>query len=157
METKRISRRELLRRVGFAGAAAWSAPMLASSGAFASVDRCTKKKSRKLCRGTPGDCTHGFAGCGTCSSNVGDGSWCFERFGDLSTLCAEDVFCSEAGQCTSDADCKAQGLGNVCITNNGCTACDTKAGVCSTRCCTPLVGRAAPVSPRRLGKTAARR
>jgi hypothetical protein len=45
------------------------------------------------------------------------------RYGDLKCFCAEDVFCSEAGVCTSDADCKAQGLGNVCITQNGCTGC----------------------------------
>lgn len=153
MEGKRISRRDLLRNLGVAGAAAWSAPILVSTRASASFDRCTKRKSHKLCHFS-NDCTFGFAPCGTCSSDVGDGSWCFDRFGDLESFCAEDVFCSEAGTCTSAADCKAQGLGNICITNNGCTECGPSTGVCSTRCCSRLSGAIPSRRPRRLGRTA---
>jgi hypothetical protein len=78
------------------------------------------------------------------------------RFGDLKCFCAEDVFCAEAGHCATDADCKAQGLGNVCITLNGCTGCGTSTAVCSTRCCSPLdPGQTRALKPRRLGRTAA--
>jgi hypothetical protein len=77
------------------------------------------------------------------------------RFGDLKCFCAEDVFCAEAGHCATDADCKAQGLGNVCITLNGCTGCGTSTAVCSTRCCSPLdPGQTRALKPRRLGRTA---
>ena len=159
MEPKRVTRRELLRTVGLAGAAAWAAPVLTSGRSRASAARCTRKKAHQLCRfpiGTCGNCTIGFGPCGRCSSDVGDGSYCFARFGDLKCFCAEDVFCSEAGTCASDLDCKNQGLGNVCITLNGCTECGPDTGVCSTRCCTPLApGQTLALKPRRLGRTAA--
>ena len=158
MEEKRISRREMLRNIGIAGAVAWAAPVLTSLPASASVDKCKKKKAKKLCKNAPlGNCTNGFTACGTCSSDVGDGSFCFEGT-DGANWCAEDVFCSEAGQCAVNADCKAQGNGNTCITANGCTGCGRSFGVCSTRCCSPLAG--APrgrTKPRRLGKTASGR
>jgi hypothetical protein len=158
MEPDRVTRREMLRKVGLAGAAAWAAPVLTSARASASVDRCTKRKSHGICRGTCCDpCFCGTQQCGTCSSDVGDGSFCMMRYGDLKCFCAEDVFCSEAGVCTSDADCKAQGLGNVCITQNGCTGCGSSTAICSTRCCTPLNSRLRPLRPRRLGRTAAGR
>lgn len=156
MEEKRISRRQLLRNIGIAGIIAWSPPVVASTRASASVDRCTKKRAHRLCRGYPCDCTD-EPNCGTCSSDVGDGSYCFRRMGDLKCFCAEDVFCSEAGHCTTDADCRAQGLGNVCITLNGCTGCGTSTAVCSTRCCTPPIGPPSKGTPRRLGRTASRR
>ena len=156
-EDRRVSRRELLRTIGMAGAAAWATPVLTSTRASASVDRCTKRKSHRLCNQYC-PCALTDAPCGTCSSDVGDGSYCFARYGDLKCFCAEDVFCSEAGQCTTDADCKAQGLGKVCITANGCTGCGTSTGVCSTRCCTPLdPGQTRALKPRRLGRTAAGR
>jgi hypothetical protein len=158
MDDKRISRRELLRNLGLAGAAAWVGPVLTSVRASASIDRCRKRRAHRLCKGVPcGDCTNDFPRCGTCSSDLGDGSYCFVRFGDLQCFCAEDVFCSEAGQCTSDADCKAQGLGNICITQNGCTGCGTSTGACSTRCCNPVSGSTPVSKPRRLGRTAAGR
>src|SRR5207244_11662742 len=98
----------------------------------------------------------GLGPCGTCSSDVGAGSCCFTDTGGF-LICAEDVFCSEAGQCAVDLDCKTQGLGNACITANGCTGCGTSFGVCSTRCCTSIAGPRRPVKPRRLGRTAAGR
>src|SRR4051812_347568 len=109
MEPERVSRRELLRRVGVAGAAVWTAPILSTTRASAAVDRCRKRKAHRLCKGNPccfAICTCGATQCGTCSSDVGDGSWCFVRNGDLRCYCAEDVFCSEAGHCITDADCK---------------------------------------------------
>ena len=156
MEEKRISRRELIRNVGIAGAVAWAAPVLTSLPASASVDKCKKKKAKKLCKGGSGDCTFGFTPCGTCSSDVGDGSYCFTDTGGY-LICAEDVFCSEAGTCSVDADCKAQGLGNTCITVNGCTGCGSSFGVCSTRCCTGFASPKGRVKPRRLGRTASGR
>jgi hypothetical protein len=158
-EDRRVSRRQLLRTVGMAGAAAWATPVLTSTRASASVDRCTKKRAHRLCRGPicTAVCTNGACSCGTCSSDVGDGSYCFARFGDFKCFCAEDVFCSEAGTCSSGLDCKNQDLGDVCITLNGCTGCGSSTGICSTRCCTPRIGPAPAHRPRRLGKTAAGR
>lgn len=153
-QDKRISRRELLRTIGVAGAAAWAAPVLTSRRASASTDRCRKRKARKLCEGRCIDDCFQYLQCGTCSSDVGDGSYCLRRLGDYSCICAEDVFCSETGPCTSDADCVAQGLGNVCLTQTGCTGCDN-GGICSTRCCTGLAGPVLARRARRLGKTAA--
>src|SRR6266550_5987210 len=114
MDDKRISRRELLRTIGLAGAAAWAAPVLTSRRALASTARCTKRKSHHLCIGNAdcvAPCNQGFSPCGTCKSDVGDESFCFIRMGDHKCFCAEDVYCSEAGTCTTDADCEAQGLG----------------------------------------------
>jgi hypothetical protein len=114
--TERVSRRELLRSIGITGAAAWASPVLTGRRASAATDRCTKKKSRRLCRGDPccdDPCTCGSGYCGTCTSDVGDGSFCFIRNSDLRCYCAEDVFCSEAGHCVTDADCKAQNIGRV--------------------------------------------
>jgi hypothetical protein len=158
VEQKRISRRELLRSIGIAGAVGWATPVITSSRAVASVDRCSKRRARRLCKGTPCNCDGQSWLCGACSSDVGDGSYCFVRFGNLRCICAEDVFCSEAGTCITDADCKAQSLGNICLTANGCTGCGTSKGVCSTRCCLPPARLAAPArKPRRLGRTASRR
>jgi hypothetical protein len=157
-EDRRVSRRELLRTIGMAGAAAWATPVLTSTRASAGLDRCRKKKARSLCNGARcwNICTNGGCLCGTCSSDVGDGSYCFARYGDLKCFCAEDVFCSEAGTCSSDLDCKDQNLGNVCITMNGCTGCGSSTGICSTRCCRPQwIAPAAAIAPRRLGRTAA--
>jgi hypothetical protein len=148
MDDKRVSRRELLRTIGLAGAATWAAPVVTSGRARAFTDRCRKRKARRLCKGDPccfAICTCGAGLCGTCSSDVGDGSFCFVRNSDLRCYCAEDVFCSEAGHCVTDADCKAQGLGDICITNNGCTGCGSSTAVCSTRCCTPLTNRSKPL------------
>jgi hypothetical protein len=159
MDDKRISRRELLRTIGLVGAATWAAPVLSGRQASASIDRCTRKGSRKLCRGIPdGNCTNGYEQCGTCNSDVGGGSFCFQEMTSGSTMyCAEDVFCSEAGRCMRNRDCRAQGLGNSCITRNGCTGCGPFYGVCSTRCCTGLAPPRSRVKPRRLGKTASGR
>jgi hypothetical protein len=154
VEPKRVTRRELLRNIGLVGTAAWAAPALTSTRASASTDRCRKRKARKLCEGGCVDVCMQQPQCGTCSSDVGDGSFCFLRLGDLSCICAEDVFCSETGPCTSDPDCVAQGLGDVCLTQTGCTGCGA-GGICSYRCCTWFAGPALARRPRRLGRTAA--
>lgn len=154
MEEKQISRREMLRKIGIAGAVAWAAPVLTSLPASASVDACRKRKAHRLCKGLFGDCNNGFSACGTCSSDVGDGSFCFTGTnGKL--YCAEDVFCSETHSCSSDADCSDFAPG-VCITLNGCTGCSS-AGVCSTRCCQGIAAPGRTTKPRRLGRTAAGR
>lgn len=121
MDGERISRRELLRNIRLAGAATWAAPDLTGRPAAASVDRCRKRRSRTLCAGIPCDCTDSPQ-CGTCKSDVGDGSYSFQRMGDFRCSCAEDVYCAETHPCTSDADCSDFGA-RVCITNNGCTDC----------------------------------
>jgi hypothetical protein len=113
------------------GAVAWAAPMLTILPASASTDT----NPHKLCKGAPYSCDYGHP-CGTCSSDVGDGSWCFPYFDSdgnvgLGTVCAEDVFCSEVQHCLKHTDCPR---GYACITKNGCTACDTADGVCSKKC-----------------------
>jgi hypothetical protein len=159
-EDTRISRRELLRTIGMAGAAAWAAPVLTGSRAAASIDRCTKKRAFELCFGLPCDCFTEFNPCGTCSSDVGDGSFCFARYGDNKCYCGEDVICSETHTCTSDAECSDFAPG-LCITSNGCTDCGGDIarhwGICTKRCCTPLSGPAPVRGPRRLGRTASGR
>jgi hypothetical protein len=157
MESKRVSRREMLRNIGLAGAAAWAAPVLTSTRASAAINRCTKRKAHHLCGVEFGNCTNGFGPCGTCSSDVGDGSYCFARFGDLKNFCGEDVFCAETHSCTGDDDCSDFTHG-VCITLNGCTECGPGTGVCTTLCCTGSSGgQTRALKPRRLGRTAAGR
>ena len=158
VEPKRISRRELLRTIGIAGAVAWAAPVVIELPASASIDRCTKRRARRLCRHFPlGDCSSQLFRCGTCSSDVGDGSFCLVERATRRNICAGDVFCSEAGRCLVDADCKVQGLGNVCITANGCTGCGYEYGICSRRCCSGLAEPRGRVKPRRMGQTASGR
>jgi hypothetical protein len=106
VERKRISRRAFLRTIAIAGPVGWSAPVLTGRPASASIERCTRERSRRLRRGQPlGNCMSGFGQCGTCNGDVGDGSWCFEDTRSRN-ISAEDVFCAEAGRCAGDADCK---------------------------------------------------
>jgi hypothetical protein len=67
VERRRISRRALLRNIGLAGAAAWVAPVLTSTRASASMDRCRRSKSEQLCRGDIGWCEDPHT-CGTCGT-----------------------------------------------------------------------------------------
>jgi hypothetical protein len=92
LEEKRISRRELIRNVGIAGAVAWAAPVLTSLPASASVDKCKKKKAKKLCKGIDGNCNNFFTQCGTCDNGVGDGSYC-----PAGNVCATNNFCDCSG------------------------------------------------------------
>ena len=142
MEEKRISRRELLRNIGVAGAVAWAAPVLTGLPASASVDKCRKKKAKKICSGIPPACP--ATQCGTC----GDfgAAYCFEG-ADTNTYCGSDFFCG-GSVCSTNADCKDQGLGNLCVINSCCGA----GGVCTTRCCSGLAGPR-QARARRLGKT----
>jgi hypothetical protein len=81
------------------------------------------------------------------------------RYVDDRCVCAEYPFCSQTHVCTSDADCSDLPQG-VCVTPNVCTDCSPSPGLCTTRCCTPLVGHAqAPRRrmPRPLGRTASGR
>jgi hypothetical protein len=153
LEEKRISRRELIRNVGIAGAVAWAAPVLTSLPASASVDKCKKKKAKKLCKGIDGNCINFFTQCGTCDNGVGDGSYCWETYdnnGNVVTAntCAADFFCSGTQTCSKQSDCPA---GNVCATNNFCD-CSGGTGFCTPRCCVGLA-KPARVKPHRLGRT----
>jgi hypothetical protein len=152
LEEKRISRREMLRNVGIAGAVAWAAPVLTSLPASASVDKCKKKKAKKLCKGQNGNCTNGFVQCGSCSNGNLSGAFCFSELGTGTNYCGTNSYCSQISTCSSSADCK----GGVCITSNGCTGCGSSSGVCVPRCC---VGLARPAGTKhmvkRLGRTTA--
>jgi hypothetical protein len=150
MEEKRVSRREMIRNIGIAGAVAWAAPVLSSLPASASVDVCTRKRSKRLCRGIDGNCNNGFTQCGICNGDVGDGSYCFEEIGTLRNFCGTDSFCSGLTTCFSSAGCAAN---EVCITNNGCTGCGSSSGVCVRRCCRGVAGPGRSAKVRRLGKT----
>src|SRR5437868_2560235 len=66
--SKSMTRRELLRRLGIAGAVAWAAPILTALPAGATP----AENPHKLCKGIPGNCDISCA-CGLCSSDVGDG------------------------------------------------------------------------------------
>jgi hypothetical protein len=135
----------LLRNIGIAGAVVWAAPVLTSLPASASTDGCRKKRAKRLCKGIPAGCP--ATQCGTCGSF--GASYCFEGANTI-TYCAEDFSCGNP-TCSTDADCKAQGAGNLCIINSCCGS----GGVCSSRCCTPLTGAPRIRRARRLGKTGA--
>jgi hypothetical protein len=150
-----VSRRELLRNLAVGGAVAWVAPIATTVPASASTDTNPKQ----LCNGQDCQCGDCNFPCGTCSSDVGDGSWCWERLdrnGKLSyvNVCAEDVFCDQVEVCARQTDCPR---GYACITNNGCTGCGFSFGVCSKKC---RRGVAAPAHPaegiRRLGRRTAK-
>ena len=157
-QDKRISRRELLRSVGIAGATIWASPIHTTLRASAS--RSTNP--HKLCRGVPGICEWTGIQCGTCNGDVGDGSWCmnyFDQDGSLApgTVCVEDWFCEGLQACSKHTDCPR---GYACATLNGCTGCGPESGVCLKKCRMGL-GRApiAHTPKRRLGpgRTAADR
>ena len=132
MADKHMSRREMLRNIGLVGVGAWAVPALTSLPAHAATS-----KKKNPCKGIDGNCDNGFTQCGTCSSDVGDGSFCFEALNKKGTkvkaknVCAEDVFCDEVPACTGQKDCAA---GTYCVTNNGCTGCVPTGGVCSPKC-----------------------
>jgi hypothetical protein len=116
----------------------------------------TQTRPRNLCKGIDGNCSVGFTQCATCSSDVGDGSFCWEilnRKGEVSTakqVCAEDMFCNEALQCAGANDCPK---GQVCATANGCTGCGTSFGVCTPKCWTGLHDGPSARRILRLGRT----
>jgi len=155
VEEKKISRRAMLRNIGIAGAVAWAAPVLTSLPASAAP----RGKAKDLCAGIDGNCNNGFTPCGTCSSDVGDGSFCFEVLNNKGKVspynyCTEDVFCAEAQPCSVGSDCPT---GYKCITSNGCTGCGPVGGVCSKKCPTGLSGSPRPSRVQRLGRTASGR
>ena len=149
MDDEPISRRELLRNIVATGVLTWAAPVLTRLPADASVDRCRKKWSRKLCRGSCGDCFCDNNWCGNCGSL---GAYCFIEIGTGALYCGNNVFCDEVQTCLSTSECPK---GNVCITENGCTGCGDSIGVCVPRCCTASESRKPPHRVRHLGPTAA--
>jgi len=130
-------------------------PVVTALRASASPDA----NPHELCQGQSGNCTEGFFQCGTCRSDVGDGSFCFayfDRDGNLGfwSVCAEDSFCSELQPCLRRTDCPK---GYACITRNGCTGCGLSTGVCDKKCRKGLAGsppaRVRRRTPARLGRT----
>jgi hypothetical protein len=120
--------------------------------ASASVDRCRKKKARKLCKGTFYNCDGQGYFCGTCTNGGLSGAWCFPEIGTLTLYCGTNSYCSDISTCLSTSDCPKA---NVCVTENGCTGCGTSTGVCLPRCCSGLAGPRPRHSLRRLGRTTA--
>jgi hypothetical protein len=151
---KRISRREMLRNIGIAGAVAWAAPVLSSLPAHAGTDNA-KKRCKKACKGQGECCQVGCVPCSSqanCPSEVGDGAYCFHtEEGKL--VCGPDIFCGQHQACSVSTECAA---GEVCITLNGCDGCTGSTGLCMPKCkkCVLTGG-----SPRkqfvRMGRTAA--
>jgi hypothetical protein len=153
----RISRREMLRNIGIAGAVAWAAPVLTSLPAHASTDG--KRQCRRACKGK-GECCQ--VGCTQCSSNtncpseVGDGAYCFNlMIGGVPSSklkCGPDIFCGQHAVCTDAADCAT---GEVCITLNGCDGCTGSSGICMPKCkVCKLAGAGARRPFVRMGRTA---
>jgi len=131
MADKHMSRREMLRNIGLVGVGAWAVPVLTSLPAHAATS-----KKKNPCKGISGNCEAGFTQCGSCSSDVGDGSYCFETLNKKGkdkgkTTCAEDFFCAEAPPCGSQKDC---GKGQVCATNNECGCDQATQGWCTPKC-----------------------
>jgi hypothetical protein len=159
VDERRISRREVLRNLSLAGAAAWAAPLLTSVPARASADT----SPHLCCKGFCFDCSCSMPPCGTCGP-FGN-SWCFayfDRYGRPSyrshttsrwwSVCAENVYCSQALKCLKATDCPR---GYACITLNGCTECGADYGICTKKCRScgaPAGGRRAVGQ---LGRTAA--
>jgi hypothetical protein len=129
MEERQLSRRELLRTIGIAGAVAWAAPVVTSLPAGASA----AGPAKRLCRGKDGNCDIGWV---QCSDSCGDEfSYCFEHFNKNGVVarhavCADDFFCDEATPCTSSLDC---GQGQTCATNTSCD-CFNGRGFCTPKC-----------------------
>jgi hypothetical protein len=149
-----ISRREMLRNIGIAGAVVWAAPVLMSLPAEAATDSA-KKKCKKSCKNKPADCNEGFNPCSSqtnCPSPVGDGAYCFTTT-EGKKRCAADQFCSQVPSCNSSADCVA---GSVCIISNGCNGCASgPPGVCVPICtkCKLSVGDDSRKPFRQAGRT----
>jgi hypothetical protein len=155
MDSETISRREMLRNIGLAGAAAWAAPVLTSLPAHASTENHARKHCRRFCRGKGECCQVGCTPCSSqanCPSEVGDGAYCFKQW-EGGQKCAPDVFCSGVAQCTGTDQCA---IGEVCLTFNGCDSCTGETGICVPKC---RVCKLAGASPRRqfvrMGRTAA--
>jgi hypothetical protein len=126
----RISRREMLRNIGIAGAVAWAAPILTSLPAQAS----TQIKCRRFCKGS-GTCDTGFKVCnssGNCTNPVDNVGYCFTS-AEGKRVCGGNEFCSDCAgalACTSSEQC---GTGNVCIVKQGCD-CSGATGCCTKKC-----------------------
>jgi len=122
---KRISRREVLRNVGIAGAVAWAAPVLSSLPA---AEASTKKN---LCKGLGSLCAGNYNPCSSCGP-LG-GGYCFDTKGkDNKPFCGENDYCSNLATCT-----KKCSKGSKCSWHNGCTSqiCSTSGnGVCIAVC-----------------------
>ena len=82
----RISRRETLKRMGVAGALAWSAPVLSTLNTPAFAQAGTA-----VCAGTPAGCPDDPQSCGS----SGEFGFCFCIDGE----CLEDAFCEDLQRC----------------------------------------------------------
>jgi hypothetical protein len=85
-----VSRRKMLKRIGVATAAAWTAPVLSSfrAPAFAQREQC-------VCEGDPCDCQT------PCNDQ---GCFCNQNVDGQNTYCTVPTDCSNQ-LCSSDADC----------------------------------------------------
>jgi hypothetical protein len=117
------------------------------------VDRCRKKRARKICNQLFGNCTNDWPPCGTCTNGNLSGAYCFIELGTAKVFCGTNSYCSQISTCADASECPK---GSFCATLNGCTGCGYSYGVCIPLCC-HSTGDAG--GPRRrlchLGRTAA--
>jgi hypothetical protein len=118
---KRISRREMLRNIGIAGAVAWAAPVLTSLPASAST-------SVNACKHYPPGC-QAFMPCGSDPACA-----CFTKFHKDGSL-ADKGNCWDSldGLCSSFTLC-AGGSGFKCPEGSTCVSSCCPQNVCMTMC-----------------------
>ena len=138
-QQRRMTRRDLLRSIGIAGAVAWAAPVLMSVPAGASTQR-------NLCKGVPGGPCGDYEVCGSCGTY---GAYCFPKVnkdGTISTttICGTGDVCGNLQACRVPSDCPK---GYKCASTCCGLVCNQ---VCKTRASRP---RQRPRQRPRLGKT----
>ncbi|CAN5206312.1 hypothetical protein BH20ACT24_BH20ACT24_02840 [soil metagenome] len=133
MPERRVSRRDLLKKLGAGVAVAWSAPIVTSFGAKAFAtgqhkNRCSQPcaNTRLCCINCPG-ALDGLCGC---SNDT-----------ELRCVCWTNAFCVDLSDCQSSADC---GTRERCIRNTGCGF----AGKCIPFCGDPVASRGARSGPK---------
>ena len=123
MPRSTISRREVIRKAGIAGAAAWAAPMLTTATASAATSK-KKCSSGGACGQQPVLCKGSIDNpqC-ICTPDVGGKNRCF---GCLDLKCGAFPVCAENSDCPKGSKCTP--------------------GCCKKPVCVPLCGKACPAS-----------
>jgi hypothetical protein len=106
---KRISRREMIRNIGIAGAVAWAAPVLTSLPAEAAAAKNICKKYPPGCQAFQG-CSNSNPNC-ACFHQINNGK--VKKKGQCFDLSAGG-YCSDYPMCTSNSDCSG---GSKCMTS----------------------------------------
>ncbi len=130
---KRISRREMLRNIGIAGAVAWAAPVLTSLPAEAST-------SKNPCKGQSWSCSSQVP-----PSCCGGGGYCFSKVNKKGKYKSTKLLCADLSSGSSCASFAACGNKYKCPKGQKCmsTCCDQYFGyppLCLPTCNKPASG-----------------